>query len=186
MIAKTLLTITQKILIISQKENIPIMFTGGMAVSLWANPRATYDVDGVIQISQNSLKEFLAEASRRGFTYDRKKPIKIIHGLSFITLSYPIKKHKIYVDLFLAQSQYFKEALSRRKKVVLSGTKIPIISAEDLILYKLLSARGKDLDDILEIFLSQRGKLDLVYLKKWAKELGITTQLEDELGAVSK
>ena len=184
MIAKILITITQKILRISQKENIPIMFMGGIAVSLWAIPRATYDVDAVIQISQNSLKEFLAKASRQGFAYDRKKPIKIIQGLSFITLSHSIKKHKVYVDLFLAQSQYFKKALSRRKKVVLSGMKIPIISAEDLILYKLLSGRGKDLDDIREILLSQRGKLDLIYLKKWAKELGIITQLEDELSSV--
>ena len=34
MIAKILITITQKILRISQKENIPIMFMGGIAVSL--------------------------------------------------------------------------------------------------------------------------------------------------------
>jgi len=184
MIQENLLNVLEKILKVTAKEDVPVMFMGGIAVSLWGQPRATYDIDGVIGISTAEADKFLSEVSKENFSYDRKKPVKIIQGFAFITLVYPIKSHKIYIDLFLTSDKYQEVALSRRKEIVLSGKKIPVISAEDLILYKLLAGRTKDIEDVREILIAQKGKLNMRYMKKWAKELGVTTFLSDELNSL--
>lgn len=160
------------------------MFMGGLATSVWAEPRATYDIDGVIKINSNIIEDFLKKIQREGFTYDKEDPIKTIQGLPFITLIYPMKKHSIYVDLFLVRNEYGKEALSRRVEINLWGVKIPVISPEDLILYKFLSGRTKDLDDVRQILLMQHQNLDIEYLKIWAERLGVLIYLEDELSSL--
>lgn len=158
---------------------------GGIATSVWAEPRATYDIDGVIALEETNLEQFLNEAVKEGFDFDRNQPVKIISGLPFITLIYPEKKrHKVCVDLFLARSGYAKEALSRREKITFKGLKISVIAPEDLVLYKLISGRSRDIDDVREILLAQKEGLDMEYLKGWAERLGIITQLEDEISSL--
>lgn len=180
MIAKTLLNTVYQISTILQSKDIPFMFMGGMAISVWGNPRATYDIDGVIKVNKNQLNELINEFSQKGFMYDKKAPIKVIQNMPFITL----KKRKIYIDLFLAKSEYERQALSRRQEVNLKDINITLITPEDLILYKLLSGRTRDIDDIREILVMQKEKIDIRYLKKWAKKLGVITYLEDELSSL--
>ena len=181
MIQDSLLKTLDKILKTVSKEHIPVMFMGGIAVSLWGQPRTTYDIDAVIGISGSEKDKFLLEASKQNFTYDKKNPVKIIQKSAFITLASSVKNRKIYVDLFLASGEYQRVALSRRKEISIFGRTLPVISAEDLILYKLLAGRTKDIDDIREILVSQKSKLDIIYMKKWANKLGIMTFLNDEL-----
>lgn len=184
MIANILLDVMVKILKMAQKHEIPIMFMGGLAVSVWAEPRATYDIDGVINLDITDLENFLEELSKEGFSYDKNNSIKFIQNMPFITLIYPLEEHEIYVDLFLAKSKYAKEALSRKQEVVLSDVTIPVISPEDLILYKILAGRSRDIDDVRQILILQEGKLDMEYMKKWATKLGVITFLNDEIDSL--
>jgi len=62
--------------------------------------------------------------------------------------------------------------------------KIPVISPEDLILYKLLSRRERDMDDIRDILSLQKRNIDINYMKKWAEELGVKAFLEDDLKTI--
>lgn len=181
MIARTLLNAMEEILRISRKNNVPIMFMGGIAVSAWGIPRATYDIDGIIQIDSEKLCKFLNSLSLKGFTYNKKEPVRVIKNLSFITLCHRMQKQKLYIDLFLVQSEYGKNALQRSKKITLNKLRVPIISPEDLILYKLLAGRTRDLEDVRNILLMQKEKLDTGYMKRWAKRLGISVFLKDEL-----
>ncbi len=184
MISQSFVGIIKKFSKICKKNKIDFMFTGGIAVSVWGNPRATYDIDGIIGISIAETKKFLDMVVKGGFVYDKKTPIKSIQNLSFITLKYPYKKSKIYVDIFIAKDEYLKESLSRKKEIKFYDTKISIIAPEDLILYKLFSGRNKDIEDIHDILFSQKGKLNIEYMKKWAENLGISYKLKDELKSV--
>lgn len=184
MIANILLDVMVKILKMTQKHEIPIMFMGGLAVSVWAEPRATYDIDGVINLDITDLENFLEELSKEGFSYDKNNSIKLIQNMPFITLIYPLEGYEIYVDLFLAKSKYAKESLDRKQEIVLSDVTIPVISPEDLILYKILAGRSRDIDDVRQIFIAQEGKLDMEYMKKWATKLGIITFLNDEIDSL--
>jgi hypothetical protein len=99
----------------------------------------------------------------------------------------PLVKARLYlegrgidVDLFLAESRFQRQLLLHRRQEQLDDAPIWLVSPEDLILLKLLAGRPRDHADIGDILFTQ-GKLDEVYLRLWAKELGVITKLEQAL-----
>lgn len=179
MTSEILIKVIKEILKVCRRLKVGLVFSGGIAFSVVGRPRTTYDVDGVILVEEGNIKKLLQSFEAAGFKYDKKKPINTIRGMPFITLVY--SKFKTYVDLFTAVSPFQKEIIKRRKTVKLDGLKVPLVSAEDLILLKLLAGRERDLDDVREVFLENRGKLDLTYLRRWAKVLGVEVFLKDEM-----
>lgn len=179
MTSEVLMEVVSKIVTTCDELGIDMVISGGIAVSMMGRPRATYDVDGVIMAEEKKLKELLGKLALEGFKYDRKKPLKAIRGMPFVSLVY--SKHNTFVDLFVARSPFQKQALKRRKIIKLEGISIPLISAEDLILMKLFSGRSRDLEDVRDILIENKNKIDLKYLRKWAKKLGVSVFLEDEL-----
>ena len=110
-----LLTVLEKLLKVSQETKTKIAFMGGIATSVFARPRATYDIDGIISLSDQDLKDFLGSLKKSGFRFDTKQPIKSIQGLPFITFYYP--RYKTYVDLFVARNEFQYELLKRARKI---------------------------------------------------------------------
>lgn len=152
---------------------------GGMAVSIYARPRATYDIDGIISIKKGQIEDFLYILKESGFKYDKKEPIKFIRGLPFITLCYA--KYKTYIDLFIAGNKFQNNILARAKKVRFNKMSLNIISLEDLILIKLQTGRERDIEDVRDMILENMEKIDLRYLRKWARALNVHAFLKDEL-----
>jgi hypothetical protein len=81
----------------------------------------------------------------------------------------------LQIDLFLAESEYHREALSRRIPVNLPGLDIGIfvLSCEDLILHKLMARRIIDRADVLALLRANQKTLDTYYLKKWIRQLDL-------------
>ena len=77
----------------------------------------------------------------------------------------------LHADITLGRTPFDEAALTRRRRVKLFGTEIWVASAEDLILYKLVAHRFKDLGDAETVLVRQRGQLDLAYLRKWGDEI---------------
>jgi hypothetical protein len=71
-------------------------------------------------------------------------------------------------------------ATPRRKLISVAGVRTWVVSREDLILSKLLWAResGSEMQR-RDIRLLLDGDLDLDYLERWAKDLGVTGLLEE-------
>jgi hypothetical protein len=88
-----------------------------------------------------------------------------------------LAEHGIDIDVFLAESSFQAELLGRRRRATLDGTLVWLVSAEDLILLKLLAGRPRDTADIGDILFTQ-GKLDEAYMREWAERLGVRGQLE--------
>ncbi|MEK9170750.1 MAG: nucleotidyl transferase AbiEii/AbiGii toxin family protein [Patescibacteria group bacterium] len=152
---------------------IPYLVTGGMAVFVWGRPRFTADVDIVIKLKLDDIDKLaenlraLSEAS-----YIDKNSIKqalMRHGeFNFIDGLTGIK-----VDFWaVGETQFNKSQLERRIAKNILGQKVFFISPEDLILSKLpwhkQSESSRHLEDIESVFKIQK-KLDLGYLRKWAK-----------------
>lgn len=152
---------------------------GGIATSVFGRPRTTYDVDGFILIEPAKAEKVMEKFKAAGFNFYKKHPIKTISGMRFITLLY--SKLKTYVDLFIAETEFQQGIIGRAEKVRLGKTLIPIVSPEDLILLKLKSGRAKDVEDVREILMENKNRLDYSYLKHHAKELRVDLFLKDEL-----
>ena len=179
MISNVLISVIRNLVNVCRKEKIKIALMGGIASSLYARPRVTYDIDAIVYLKRGDIKKFLSSLSKLGFEYDRNEPVKFIHGLPFITIFY--HKYKIYADLFIAENKFQKGILNRARKTKFSKMRIDIVSPEDLILLKLQTGRERDTEDVRELLLENFNKLDFQYLKKWTTQLGVKIFLEDEL-----
>lgn len=179
MIKNSLSIILEKILKVAHQLRLKIVLMGGIATSFYTQPRATFDIDGIISLDEGKINSLLKRLEGLGFILDRKKTIKFIEGLPLITLYHPL--YKIYVDFFLAKNEFQHEIVRRAKKIKVGAGSLFIISCEDLILLKLKVQREKDLEDVRQIILENRKRLDWRYLYQWAKRLGVEVFLKDEL-----
>jgi hypothetical protein len=54
---------------------------------------------------------------------------------------------------------------------VIEGTTVPVASAEDIIVMKLLAGRPKDVEDVVAIAAAQGERLDIAYIRQTLREL---------------
>ena len=139
---------------------------GGLAAALWGEPRYTEDVDFVIFVPERHAYRFLRVAMKHGFAVDEDLAIQQIQVSGWARLPLGEPKSPWHLDLTLGDSPFDKSALSRRKQVELFDRKVWVASPEDLLIYKLVSWRDRDVMDVHGIVKRQKS-LDLAYLKKW-------------------
>ena len=155
-------------------------FTGSVASSWYGQPRATVDIDVVIDADDEKLTA-LAAVLEPDFYVSREAMREAIeHRSSFnaISLDSPFK-----VDFFMAGSRPFdREAFRRSAEHALDETgqsPVRLLSPEDTILRKLEWFRhGGEVSeqqwrDVLGMLVVRRGQLDDPYLESWAAELNL-------------
>jgi hypothetical protein len=73
----------------------------------------------------------------------------------------------IDADIFLMENEFQREVMSRRILEQVEGKPVHLITAEDLILFKLLAGGPRDLLDIEDVLFMQ-GQLDETSMRCWA------------------
>jgi hypothetical protein len=140
---------------------------GGLAAALWGEPRYTEDVDLVLFLPERHAHKFLRQAAQHGFAVDEDLAIQQIQVSGWARLPLGDAKSPWHLDLTLGDSPFDKSALLRKKKVELFGRSVWVASPEDLLVYKLVSWRDRDVMDVRAI-VSRQTSLDRAYLRKWA------------------
>lgn len=169
---------------ILKQLGIKYAVVGGVAVHIHGLPRPTWDVDLVVQLSDEQAARLMDAAEEEGFLVDENAR----HGWRDTLQQMPMLKFKTYVedgtvdvDLFLSETEFLKKVIDRRVSVESPELTAEVITPEDLILMKLLAHRNKDLADIDDIFFVQ-GQLDVAHLRLWADRLNVRSRLEAFLG----
>ena len=88
--------------------------------------------------------------------------------------------NRIEVDIFIVTTPFQEASFARRTKAELMGRTVTVFTPEDVILYKLIARRPKDLSAIQNILLTNPS-LDRAYLADWAKKLGVEERLAESL-----
>lgn len=177
----------KKVAKILQKLKIPYLVTGGVAVVVWGRPRYTADIDIIIELKRNKVKKFVAALEKEGYVDEDvvKEALKYQSEFNYIDNETSMK-----VDFWILKDSDFdrsrlKRAVARR----IYGQRVYFSSPEDLILKKLLwfneSKSTRQLEDIHSIIEILRKKLDLAYLRKWAKKQNNLELLEEMITLVS-
>ena len=171
-----------------EKNKIPYMITGAWSVIFYGRPRASHDIDFVVEIDKKDLNkiirsfkrlphEFLVQTEQIRDAVLQKGMFNIFHLPSVLKLDFWI----------LDDNLFNKIRFSRRQKEKILDQYMYIATAEDTILKKLLwykeSKIEKHLVDAAFVYRIQRKRLDEVYLKKWAKKQN-TVKLLKELTAI--
>ena len=161
------------------KLGIEYMLVGSMALVHYAIPRATADIDVVVSIPPDKIDDFISE-----FETDYYIPVRRAreavrrHGMFNILNQQSILK----IDcVMLKESEFEKNAFSRRKKVDYSGEfNVWIISKEDLILSKLNWAKNTTSErQMLDVASIIRNGFDKEYVENWSKKLGVEGLLDE-------
>lgn len=157
------------------QADIPYMISGSIGSSFHGQPRATNDADIVIDPTMKQIIVFV-ESLGAGFYVSKQAALHAVEtGSMFNVIGI---QTGCKADLIIRKKRSFsREEFARRIPASLLGMKAYILTPEDSILSKLEWSKGRQSDiqfqDALGVLRIQKDKLDVDYLKKWAKELEV-------------
>lgn len=162
------------------------MITGAWSVIYYGRPRASHDIDFVVEIHKEDIERILKVVNilSADFSYESDAIRTAIEDRSvFQILHLPTY---LKFDLWLLKADQFDQTRFKRKKLVkLLDQSMFIASVEDTILQKLRWYRAakieKHIVDAAFVYQIQQKNLDRKYLSKWAKELKLTGYLSQLL-----
>lgn len=159
-----------------READIPFMLTGSLAGAFYGQPRATQDIDLVVDLDAGMLDRLVSGLSAAGFYVSPEAAREALTHFGQFNAIDPKTGWK--VDLIIRKAREFsKSEFSRRHHAELLGVEVALTSAEDLIIAKLEWSELGDSDlqrrDVVEILEISAGMLDMVYLEHWIRELGL-------------
>jgi hypothetical protein len=153
----------------------PYALAGGMAVAVWGEPRATFDVDLVVAIGADLTDKLLSAIRAEPAFIMEPQSLPMPPEINIVRAHLLDKSAQppaiILVDLLLVSEQFAVSLRSRRVEVSIAAAPRWVCSAEDLIVLKLLSGRVKDLEDVRGIRRVQQESIDEAYVQTWAVRL---------------
>jgi hypothetical protein len=156
-------------------HKIPYMLSGSVALSIYTLPRATRDFDFVVHLQQKDIDDLLARF-REGYYCDRDAVKEaIIHHSMFNIIDHT---SGFKADFIILKNEPFRKTeFERRLEIEFEGMSVNVVSAEDLLLSKLIWIQelqsAVQMEDIKN--LSTKKDLDWTYLDSWIKSLNLNT-----------
>ena len=155
-----------------------------MASNAWGIPRTTHDLDFVIHLLPAQVPALVRAFAGEDYSLDEvsvRAAYQPPYQFNVIHVPSALK-----ADFWLLRPVRFeREMFSRRLKDVWFGEPLWLATAEDVILHKLywnqITPSDRQLGDVVGVVQVQRGKLDERYLRHWATQLGVSTELEAAL-----
>ena len=152
------------------------MLTGSVAMSVYAEPRMTRDIDIVVELAAGDARRVVELFAPDYYVSDEavRSAIAARSLFNLFSLSRLVK-----VDLIVRNDDEFqRHEFARRHRHELGGSSAWVISKEDLILSKLVWAAPTEsafqLRDVRKLLASGA---DEAYLRQWSVRLGVDSLL---------
>lgn len=174
----------KKITSLMEEFKIPYMITGAWSVIFWGRPRASHDIDFVVEVSKKDIKktedvfnhlseDFSVQAGAIEDAVLEKNMFNVLHLPTMLKM-----------DFWLLQEEPFdKSRFSRKKNEMIFGQEMAVASSEDTIVQKLRwyeeSKIEKHLVDAAFVYRIQEKKLDKKYLDQWIKKLELQSLFKE-------
>jgi len=147
--------------------SIPHMLIGGLAVSLWGEPRATLDIDLILWVEPEKLELTVQRLCER-FHTPVAAPREFVELYRILPL---ITAQGVRADLIFASLPYERHAIDRAATKDVAGRPLRVAAVEDLLLMKAMSEREKDLEDARRLVRRHAASLDRRYLEPLLRQL---------------
>jgi hypothetical protein len=163
-----------------ESAGIAFMLTGSMAMSYYAQPRMTRDIDLVVALTADQTQvvvrlfeaDYYLDPQAISLSIARRSMFNLIHNETVIKVD----------CIVLKSDDYRVEEFERRKLISLGSFQTWIVSLEDLILSKLRWAKDTrselQLRDVRNLL---GAKPDMLYLESRARTLSMSQLLEEAL-----
>ena len=161
--------------------DIPYYLTGSWALSYYAQPRSTHDIDFVVNLSQNDITKFYNAFDKDRYMISEKSIKDAIYYRTQFQVT--DRQTGFWIDFWIPKEDEFNKAIFiRKKKVKLFNLHTWLPTVEDLIILKLLWSNisgGSKIqrDDIKALFAFQKD-LDNKYIEKWINRLNLKEEYD--------
>jgi hypothetical protein len=158
-----------------READIPFMLTGSLAAAYYGTPRATQDIDVVIDVDPVRMDRLVDGLAGAGLYVDREAAHEALEGAGQFNAIDPESGWK--VDLIVRKARAFSETeFERRRPDRLLGVEVALTTIEDLIIAKLEWSELGDSElqrrDIMAL-LETEIPIDRAYLERWIETLGL-------------
>lgn len=161
---------------------IAYMLTGSVALSYYAEPRMTRDVDLVVELADRAphsivalfAPDYYVSEADVGRAIAARSMFNVLHLAKVVKLDLIVRK----------ETAYRRREFERRRRVQMPGFEAWIVSKEDLILSKLAWAKesGSELQ-LRDVGALLAAGADEAYLRSCAEELSVAALLGTALNA---
>ena len=166
-----------KVISVLESLGIDYMITGSLVSSFQGEPRASHDIDIVVNISKESAFQIAKAFDSPGYYISE---VAINEALQYNTMFNLIGSETgDKVDFWILTNEPFdKSRFARKYKAKVFGFEMIISKPEDTILAKLKWAKlsggsEKQLVDSINVYEVQFEKLDMTYLMEWINKLDL-------------
>lgn len=158
-----------------EDAHVAYMVTGSVASAYHGEPRATRDLDIVIDPRTETLAALVDGLVAGGYYVDRDAASEALRERTQFNAIGP---DATKVDFILRKDRPFsREEFDRRRPADLLGTDAFIASAEDMIIAKLEWSLPFDSDrqlrDVASMLAVSGDAIDLAYIARWVRALGL-------------
>lgn len=172
-----------------ESAGVGYFLSGSLASSLQGEPRATHDIDLVIEVDVRVVDSLANAFGADTYFFDDCVARDALVRRGMFNLIDTRSGDKI--DFWaLTEEPFDASRFSRRIRTVVFGVELSVSAGEDTILQKLkwAAASGgseRQVRDAVGVYELQRGTLDEEYLDHWAGELGVARLLDDVRAAAA-
>jgi hypothetical protein len=177
-----------------EAAGVEYLIGGAIAEWAWGEPRATQDLDLVINLPIEAVVRFSKELEKRNMLVPADIILDaIVEDRADIPLNAIHMYSGLKADLYLMRDgDALRQSAFQRRVLIDYGPpigKVYVHSPEDLILYKLmylgLSGQSKHARDIAAILRAKKDQLDFGYIKEWVAQLGLGSVWKEMLDSAT-
>ncbi len=140
---------------------------GGLAVAVWGEPRLTRDVDVKVSLQRDQATHLLS-LLKPDYTFLSDNPEQTLKRMGMLFIQ---DASNLRLDLLLADTPFDVQAIQRARLVEIQpGQTITVCTPEDLIVYKMISIRPRDREDVQGIVRAQQQNLSDTYILDWLQQ----------------
>jgi len=155
---------------------------GAQAAIMHGAARLTADVDTTVMYGGRDLDDLLHALQANHFSMRTENTVAFVERTRVLPVVHSISG--IPVDIVFGGPGLEEEFVRRSSQYDIEGVMVPVASAEDLVVMKILSGRAKDLDDVLAIITAQFETFDLPYSRSLLERLESALNRSDLLPAL--
>jgi hypothetical protein len=146
-----------------EKERITYAIIGGIALIAYGIAKTTEDIDITLMLDLEDIEK----TGKKILThFDPFHPNPLTFFQTNFVLPVIHRETKIGIDFAAGLTGFDASVIKRGVKLKFHTLTLPFASIEDIIIYKLFAARGKDYIDLKEIANDYKEKIDRKYLNK--------------------
>ncbi len=184
----------RRVLAALDAAGVEYLLGGALAAWAWGEPRATQDIDLVVNLQPAQTARLSAELEKIEIYVPAEIMLEtVLETRADLAINAIHGATGYKAEFFpLRPGDELRAAALARKVAVDYGPalgRVFVHSPEDLILYKLhyfsLSQQTKHIRDIAAILQARRADLDEAYIRGWAVKLGVNALWDEILGQLS-